>query len=77
MLGLDYPALTAKIEENVGKKYLTVEDYMLNKALAKVKENIDIEKFDDTKTLIDTDDNFPDNITFKNIVIFNDMHYKR
>ena len=62
MLGLDYPALTAKIEENVGKKYLIVDDYMLNKALAKVKEIIGIEKFDDTK-----DDNFPDNITFKNI----------
>ena len=67
MLGLDYPALTAKIEENVGKKYLIVDDYMLNKALAKVKEIIGIEKFDDTKTLIDTDDNFSDNITFKNI----------
>ena len=67
MLGLDYPALTAKTEENVGKKYLIVDDYMLNKALAKVKEIIGTEKFDDTKTLIDTDDNFPDNITFKNI----------
>ena len=28
-----------------------------------------MEKFGDTKTLIDTDDKLPDDITFKNVVI--------
>ena len=54
------------IKEN---KYLMVNDYMLNKVLDKIKETIDIVKFDDTKILIDTDDKLPDYITFKNVVI--------
>ena len=46
-----------------------VDDYMLNKALDKIKKIIAIEKFDDTKILIDTDDKLPDDITLKNVVI--------
>ena len=34
-----------------------------------IKEIIGIEKFDDTTTLIVTDDKLPDNITLKNVVI--------
>ena len=33
-----------------------VLDYMLDKVSDKIKEIIDIEKFDDTKILIDADD---------------------
>ena len=45
-----------KIEEHKRKKKcLKVDDYMLNEALDKIKEIIDIEEFDDTKILIDTD----------------------
>ena len=33
-----------------------VHDYMLDKVSDKIKEIIDIEKFDDTKILIDVDD---------------------
>ena len=32
------------------KKYFMVDDYMLDKALDRIKEIIGIEKFDDTKT---------------------------
>ena len=38
--------------------------------LYNIKEIISIEKFDDTtKTLIDTDDKLPDNISFKKFII--------
>ena len=37
--------------------------------MCKIKEIICIEKFDDTKVLIETDDKLPDDITFKNDVI--------
>ena len=37
------------------KKYLMVDDYTLDKVLDKI-EKIGIDKLDDTKTLIDTDD---------------------
>ena len=43
-----------------------VNDYMLDKVLDKIKETIDISKFDDTKILTDTDDKLPDYITLKN-----------
>ena len=51
-------------------KYLA-DDYMLDKVLKKyrIKEIIGVEKFDNTKILIDTDDELPDNITLKNVVI--------
>ena len=42
---------------------------MLDKVLDKYKETIDIEKFDDTKILIDTDDKSPNYIALKNAVI--------
>ena len=45
------------------------EDYTFNKVLDKFKEIIRIEKFDDTKILIETDDKLPDDITFKNVAI--------
>ena len=57
-----------KIEEHEGKKYLIVDDYIPGKVLGKIKEIIGIEKFDDTKFLIDTDDKCCD---------INDMHCKR
>ena len=37
-------------------------DYMLDKALEKIKETIVILKFDDAKIVIDTDDKLPDYI---------------
>ena len=45
-----------------------IDDNILVKVLGKVKI-INIEKFDDTKILIDTDDKLPDDITLKNVVI--------
>ena len=39
--------LMDKIEEHERKKYLMVEDYMLDKVSDKIKEIIEIEKFDD------------------------------
>ena len=46
-----------------------VDDYMLDKTFDKIKEIIGIEKFADTKIMIDTDDKLPDDINFKNIFI--------
>ena len=37
--------------------------------LDKIKKIIDIKKFDNTKSLTDTDDQLPDDITFKNVTI--------
>ena len=45
------------------------DDYMLNKALEKIKETISFEKFDDAKIFINTDNKLPHYITLKNIVI--------
>ena len=45
-----------------------VEDHTLNIVLDKIKR-IGIEKLEDTKILIDIDDEFPDDITLKNAVI--------
>ena len=39
-----------------------VNNYMLDKVLDKIKETIAIQKIDDTKILIDTDDKLPDYI---------------
>ena len=44
------------------------DDYMLDKVLVKIKEIVGIEKFDDTKILIDADDKLS-YITFENVVI--------
>ena len=46
-----------------------VDDYMLDKLLGKIKEIIDIEKYDHTKILIDMDDELPDGVTLKNDMI--------
>ena len=40
-----------------------------DKVLDRTKEIIGTEKCDDTKTLVDTDDKFPDNVIVKNVVI--------
>ena len=45
------------------KKYLTVDGYMLDRILGKIKKIADIEKIDDTKSLIDADGNLLDDIT--------------
>ena len=42
---------------------------MIDIVLEKIKKIIDIEKFDDAKILIDTNDKLPDDITLKNIAI--------
>ena len=47
-----------------------VDDYILDKVLDKTKERIGIEKFVDTKILIDTDNKFPVDVTFKNVAMF-------
>ena len=52
MLSLHYPKRMGKIEERYGKKYLMVNDYMLDKLLGKIKETIGIVKFYDTKISI-------------------------
>ena len=52
-----------------GKKYLIVDDYMLDIILNKIQKIIGTEKFDNAKILIDTDDKQPDYITFKNVVV--------
>ena len=49
------------------KKYLIIDDYVLDKVLDKTKEIIGTEKLDDTKTLIDN--KLLKDITLKNVVI--------
>ena len=66
MLSLYYHELIGNIEEYEGKKYLMIDDNILDKVLEKI---IAIKKYDDTKNLIDTDDKLPDEINLKNIVI--------
>ena len=56
ILNLHYHKLVEKIEENEKKKYLMINYNILDKVLDKIKEITGIEKFDDTKILIDTDD---------------------
>lgn len=41
---------------------------VLDEVLDKIKEIIDIEKFDDTKTLVETDDKLADDNIFENAV---------
>ena len=45
-----------KIDEYERKTYFMSDDYMLGRVLGKIKEIAGIEKFDDTKILIDIDD---------------------
>ena len=58
-----------KIKGHEGKSYLMVDDYVLDKALERIKKIIGTEIFDNTKILIDTDDILPDEITFKNVAV--------
>ena len=48
---------------------MTVDDYMLDKKLGKVKGIISIKKLDNTKILIGTFDKLPHDITLKNVLI--------
>ena len=48
---------------------------MLDNVLDKIKEIIGIEKFDDTKILIDTDGKLPSDITLKKCCVINCMRY--
>ena len=63
MLSLYYHELVEKIEECEGKKYLMIDDYMLNKMLDKIKVITGTEKFDNAKKLIDTDDKLANKVT--------------
>ena len=72
MLSQHYQELMGKVEDNEGK-YLIVNDYVLDKILDQVNEIIGIEIFDDTQTLIDTDDKLPDNISSQKFVILKMM----
>ena len=45
------------------------DNYMLDKVLDKVKMVTGIEKFDDVKILIDTDDKLANKVTLKNVLI--------
>ena len=57
ILILHYRELLGIIEEHEVKKiYLIVDGYILNIVLDKIKETIDVDKFDDTKILIHMDD---------------------
>ena len=69
LLNLYYDELIRKIEDYEGKKSSMIDDYMLDLVLDKIKKIISIEKFDNTKILIDTDDKLLDDITLKNSVI--------
>ena len=56
-LVLHYRELLGIIEEHEVKKIcLIVDGYILNIVLDKIKESIDVDKFDDTKILIHMDD---------------------
>ena len=46
-----------------------VDDYVRDIVLDRIKKIIGIEKFDNTKILIEIDDKLPDDITLKNAVI--------
>ena len=69
MLSLHFHELMEKIEEREGKNSWLLDSYILDKVLDDIKETIDIEKFDDIKILIDMNNELPDDITFKNVVI--------
>ena len=57
---LHYHELMAVIKKQ--KKYLMLNDYMLDKVLDKINEKIDTVKLDDTKIMIDTDEKLPVNM---------------
>ena len=51
------------------KEYLMIDNYLLGLALVNIEEVIDIEKLDDTKIFIETDDKLKDDVALKNVVI--------
>ena len=65
VLSLNYHEVMGKIEKNEEKKYLMVDDYILDKVLGKIKKIMNTEKIDNTVILIDTDGKLPDDITLK------------
>ena len=69
MFSLYYHELMGKIKEHERKKYLMVDDYVLDILLDRIKEIISIEKVDGPKLLVDTDDKLPGDIALKNVVI--------
>ena len=69
MLSLYYHESMGKIEENDGKKYLMVDDHMLDGVLSKTKMIIWISTLDDTRILIDTGIKLADKVTLINAVI--------
>ena len=69
ILRLQYYKLIRKIESYEGKNYLMTDDYMLHNILDQIKKIIYIQKFDDAKILIKTDNRLPDDINSKNVVI--------
>ena len=54
-------------EEHERNKYLMVDDYILDKIFDKNKEIIVIKKSDDTKILVETDDNCQMILLLKNL----------
>ena len=68
ILTLYYNKLMGTIEEHERKNTWYLNS-ALNKALDKIKEIIGIQKSDDTKILIDTDDKLPYYISLKNVLI--------
>ena len=56
-----------KDKEHEGKKWLMIDDHVLDKVLRKIKQRIDIGNFDDNKILIETDDKLLDDITSNKI----------
>ena len=54
--------------KKINKKIFTGNDHMQDKTLDEIKDIIGIEKFDNTKILIEADDKLPFNITLKNVV---------
>ena len=69
MLILYLYKLIGKTEEPKGRLDLIVDGYMVYKVLNKIKEIISIEKFDDNKILINTDDKLSNNITLTRFMI--------
>ena len=51
------------------KEYLMIDNYLLDLALVNIEEVTDIEKLDDTKIFIETDDKLKHDVALKNVVI--------
>ena len=72
MLSLHYHELLGKIEKHEGKKIFDIWFFVLGGVVDKIKEIIGIEKFDDTKILINADDE----LSVKKSFDINDMLLK-